>query len=150
LPPPKTEYCWELLDRAAKAEGNVEAILVKLATERYLDEKNARDLGLFRQAYQQLRESFKEKELSNSFQRDSAEYYLFDELSCEFLKILSFNKTMKKKDYIRVNKQIHAIKDIGSEQWKEAVKERKRFLEIEYKQEEKVNLPSNERKAIGS
>lgn len=51
---------WDLLARACSIEGKVEAILVKLATERWLKEETLKDLGLFRQAIQQLRESIQD------------------------------------------------------------------------------------------
>lgn len=124
LPQPADDYCWELMDRASKAEGGVEALLVKVATERCLTDDNAEDLGLFRQAYQQLRDAIRYKK-SEDFQRDSPEYYLFDELSCEFLKILSFNKVLKKKKaYAQASFQYHKIKDVGEDDWKHAVNTR--------------------------
>jgi len=51
---------WSLLARACAVEGKNEAILVKIATERDLEEKALVQLGLFRQAIQKLRESIRD------------------------------------------------------------------------------------------
>jgi hypothetical protein len=48
------------LERAEVAEGGFEAILVKLASERHLDERERRLLGCFREAYQTPREMIRE------------------------------------------------------------------------------------------
>ncbi len=47
----------ELFDRCCVAEGQMEALLMKVATERVLTQEQLDELGLFRQGYQQLRES---------------------------------------------------------------------------------------------
>jgi hypothetical protein len=49
-----------LLDRCCLAEGEIEALLMKVALERTLTQKQLDDLGLFRQGYQQLRESIRD------------------------------------------------------------------------------------------
>lgn len=120
--PTDADYIWKLMDRASKVEGDLEALLVKVATERRLNDTNANDLGLYRQACQKLREAIK-KGKSEYFQRDSEEYYLFDELSCEFLKILSFNELLEKNDVYEqtASAQYHKIKDVGGAEWNEAV-----------------------------
>jgi hypothetical protein len=53
----------DLLRRASAAEGSIEAMIVKLSTERILDDGDIRTLGLFRQAYQKLREAIRDTEL---------------------------------------------------------------------------------------
>jgi len=50
----------ELFDRCCVAEGQMEALLMKVATERVLTQEQLDELGLFRQGYQQLRESIRE------------------------------------------------------------------------------------------
>ena len=49
-----------LLDRCCLAEGQIEALLMKVAVERALMQSQLDDLGLFRQGYQQLRESIRD------------------------------------------------------------------------------------------
>jgi len=53
---------WSLLERAEEAEGGFEALLVKIASERKLDEDDRLLLGSFREAYQMLREKIRENE----------------------------------------------------------------------------------------
>jgi hypothetical protein len=53
---------WELLKRAITAESKIEAIFVKVSTERNLSEDNLKQLGLFRQCYQQLRQNIRDNE----------------------------------------------------------------------------------------
>jgi phage terminase small subunit len=50
---------WTLLERAAGVEGGFEALLVKLVSERNLDETDRTMLGCFREAYQMLREAIR-------------------------------------------------------------------------------------------
>jgi hypothetical protein len=47
---------WQLLERACRAEGELEATLVRLACERKLTQSDVATLGQFRQLYQSLRE----------------------------------------------------------------------------------------------
>src|SRR5687767_11443920 len=56
---------WELLKRASSVEGGMEAILVKLASEKTLSVPERESLGLFRQAIQQLRQSIRNFEKMN-------------------------------------------------------------------------------------
>jgi len=46
---------WELLSHASAAEGGIEANLLKIASECSITEDDCKQIGLFRQAYQQLR-----------------------------------------------------------------------------------------------
>jgi hypothetical protein len=50
----------EILDRACRAEGGMEAVLLKVASERNLDDAARRNLGNLRQAFQVLRERIEE------------------------------------------------------------------------------------------
>ena len=59
---PPDQVQWSLLERAEAAEGGFEALLVKLASERELSERDQRMLGSFREAYQMLRESIRVNE----------------------------------------------------------------------------------------
>jgi hypothetical protein len=49
----------ELFSRAAAMEGRVEAILVRIASERRLSPRDVERLGLLRQAFQELREAIR-------------------------------------------------------------------------------------------
>ena len=61
---------WQMLERAEDAESTFEALLVKLASERGLDDRACRLLAAFRQAYQSLREHIREDEELAWFNRD--------------------------------------------------------------------------------
>jgi hypothetical protein len=50
----------ELLDRASRAEGGLEAVLLKVASERVLNQDEQQNLGNLRQAFQVLRERIEE------------------------------------------------------------------------------------------
>lgn len=128
LTPPDNNLSWELLDRASKAEGGVEAILIKIATERRLCQCDLKCLGLFRQAFQTLRQDIRENK-AKGFSRTSPEYYLFDELSCEILNILSFGEMLKKANSDLANKQYREIKNYSRENWDKAVENKREMLE---------------------
>jgi len=53
------ELQWELLERVERAEGGYEALLVKLASERVLDDTDRVLLGCFREGSQMLREKIR-------------------------------------------------------------------------------------------
>lgn len=57
-----TDVQWKLLERAATAEAGFEAILVKLASERPLNDRDVTLLGCFRESYQMLRERIRENQ----------------------------------------------------------------------------------------
>jgi hypothetical protein len=54
-PDARNERKWKVLERASIAEGEMEAICLKIAAERKLTEAQARDVGMFRRMYQELR-----------------------------------------------------------------------------------------------
>lgn len=58
--PDHQEFRRDLLERAANAEGELESLLVRLAAEHNLSERECTLLGCFRQAFQCLRASIKE------------------------------------------------------------------------------------------
>jgi hypothetical protein len=59
--PPNT-VCWDLLERASKAEAGFEALLVKIASERMLSMRDKLLLASFREGYQMLRETIRKNE----------------------------------------------------------------------------------------
>jgi len=73
---------WDLLNRAAVAEGEIEALLLKLAFERQISKGQRTRLGLFRQAFQTLREAIRDDQPID-WTRDSSEYWLMHGLSIE-------------------------------------------------------------------
>ena len=81
----------DLLKRANASEGSVEAIVVKLATERDLTDDDIKTLGLFRQVYQQLRKAIRDGvPLESTY--GTSEYTLFNDLASKIACIISSNK----------------------------------------------------------
>jgi hypothetical protein len=70
-----------LLERATAAEGKLEAVLVRLASERRLDAGEVRDLGLYRQAFRRLRERIA-ADRALGWNWASPEYALLKRLAC--------------------------------------------------------------------
>jgi hypothetical protein len=84
-----------LLDRASTAEGGLEAALLKVASERVLDESEQADLGNLRQAYQVLRERIREG-VSISYGVSSHPDYLeFKRLATRFGVLLASQRSRK-------------------------------------------------------
>jgi len=75
------DVSWQLLSRAAAAEGGMEAILSKLASHRRLSNQMVIDLACFRQAFQQLRERIRHKEPLDWYASNVPEYARFKELT---------------------------------------------------------------------
>jgi putative (di)nucleoside polyphosphate hydrolase len=112
----------ELLSRASAAEGGIEAIIVKLATERILDEGDLRTLGLFRQAYQKLREAIRDgRELEWTY--GTAEYGLYNELACGCSRIISRNRYIGRA-IEEPYKKLERITAIRSADWETEVSKR--------------------------
>jgi hypothetical protein len=59
--PPEVQ--WRLLERAEEAEGAFETLLVKIVSERRLDDEQREVVGAFRQGYQALREHIRDDRL---------------------------------------------------------------------------------------
>lgn len=118
---------FELLRRATAAEGGVEAIIVKLATEKDLKLEDIKTLGLFRQAYQKLRESIREDE-SLDWIYGTPEYDLYNDLASKTASIISSSKTKEWHWWQRRPKSDEApdilrkITAIRSETWEEELK----------------------------
>lgn len=80
---------WELLKRAAAAEATVEGTLVKLSLELNLDGEDVSNLGRFRQAFQQLRESIRDNQHLPWRSGDCPEYKTFKALSITVAALLN-------------------------------------------------------------
>jgi hypothetical protein len=72
---------YELLDRATKAEGSLEAIFVKISAERNLSDEETEIMGRFRQGYQTLRESIRDKTDTGWYHQNHPEYASFKRLA---------------------------------------------------------------------
>jgi hypothetical protein len=79
----------DLFQRACVAEGGMEALFVKLASERHLNEKEIEILGRFRQGYQTLRETIWGNEPIPWSESGHPEYLSFKHLACNISLLLS-------------------------------------------------------------
>jgi hypothetical protein len=81
-------FAADLLMKATAAEGSVESIIIKLATERTLTAEDIETLGLFRQAYQRLREAVRDGKDLN-WTHGKPEYHLYDDLAAQVCGLIS-------------------------------------------------------------
>jgi hypothetical protein len=72
---------WELLRRASNAEGALESLFVKLASEKQLVKIDIEILGRFRHAYQNLRESISANQRLDWSHSEHPEYLTFKRLA---------------------------------------------------------------------
>jgi len=72
---------WEMLERAATAEGILESIFVKLSSERDLNERETEILGRFRQGFQTLRQSIRDDKYLGWSKDKYNEYVSFKRLA---------------------------------------------------------------------
>ena len=119
----KPEYTrWELLSRVSAAEGGIEAILLKIASERSITKGDCEQLGLFRQAYQQLREAIRDDN-SILWDRKDPEYWMFHELSVRVTYI--FEGSEAKRSAEDANANLKKILSVNKPLWNDAVKKHK-------------------------
>ena len=80
---------WELLDRACKTEGKLEALFVGVAaSQRSLANDDIETLGRFRQRYQQLREAIRDNAPLNWDSADHRDYVEFKSLAPQVAAII--------------------------------------------------------------
>jgi len=89
---------WELLTRAVAAENKLDAILIKLATERELSDDELTTLGLFRQDYQTMRAAIRKNSDADVGGYKNVEYDVFNELASSVALIISSYKRPKHLD----------------------------------------------------
>lgn len=113
----------ELQRRAAAAEGELEAIIVKLAVERRLDEDEKKTLGLFRQAYQKLREVIRGDE-DFIWTHETPEYKLYNVLASKTAYIIFSKKAKKHRRSADAADALLEITSQGPKAWNEALNDR--------------------------
>lgn len=80
---------WELLERAAAAEAGVEALLVKLASERVLNQSEMEAHGKFRQGFQTLRQMVRDRKRLDWGSSDYPQYASFKALASYTARLVS-------------------------------------------------------------
>ncbi|HET8922543.1 MAG TPA: hypothetical protein VFN26_06055 [Candidatus Acidoferrum sp.] len=111
---------WSLLVRACEVESKNEAIMVKLATERQLEEKALKDLGLFRQAIQTLRESIRDN-VEVPFASRGPEYMFFNDLAARIASIISSSSWDATSHLKTAGTRLEAIANVRSPDFKTAL-----------------------------
>jgi hypothetical protein len=119
IEPPNTAR-WDLLARAAEAEGGVEAIITRLALERSLSEAEREYLGLFRQSFQQLREAIR-GDMDLTWKRGDAEYRLLHELTVRVASIIDRASPKAPLSPTKADCQLKQVLRVTMEDWKSAV-----------------------------
>ena len=122
----------ELLQRASAAESKVDIIIKRLVTERLLCEKDLLTLGLYRQGYQQLRESIEEprKKPPEFGSYKDPRYQLFEDLASEVAYIITERKRpeslwlheIKSKSSEAVRADRSEVLRVRGRHWKEEVR----------------------------
>lgn len=110
----------ELMRRAATAEGRIESLIVKLATERELETDEIRTLGLFRQAYQRLREAIRNGDRFD-WTRNSREYLLYNELSSRLAHMIDRESVRRQITAAKAAEQLQQIAAVPPQAWDEVV-----------------------------
>jgi len=110
------EKQWDLLSRATDAEGKIEAILMTLSMERWLDSSECETLGYFRQTYQQLRESIRQSKYME-VKYDDALYRLFHDLSVDVSHLISNRKNRKRMTITKSKENLQNIMEVRSIHW---------------------------------
>lgn len=124
-PPPAPDHTrWHLLSRASAAEGRVEAVFVKLASQRLLPDADISTLGLFRQAYQLLRQGIRDNHPLNYGFRD-AEYELFNKLGCQVAHIIAAGTSGVLPSGAKAWDNFQRIIKVRTEEWLKEVAELK-------------------------
>jgi hypothetical protein len=111
----------EFMRRAATAEGRIESLIVKLATERKLSPAEMRTLGLFRQAYQRLREAIRNGERFD-WTRSSPEYALHNELTSQVAFMIDQKRIRRQATSADAAKQLRSIAGVEPEEWEREVR----------------------------
>jgi hypothetical protein len=112
---------WTLLERAAAAEGGVEAIVTRLALERRLNERERNKLGLFRQSFQQLREAIR-GDTDLAWTREDVQYWLLHNLAVCVASILDREPSRQPMSVAEGENQLRDILKVKMEDWESAVK----------------------------
>jgi hypothetical protein len=102
---------WELLKRACTAEAGMEAIFVRLASERNLSEEQIESLGQFRQLYQKLREGIRDNQPLRWDHSEHPEYMNFKRLGSQ---VAYFIVSDEDKDKLAAVKHANALVGITS------------------------------------
>lgn len=89
------ETRWQLLQRIAAAEAQVESLFVQLAAERPLTSVDCKDIGKFRQIFQTLREAIRHNRKLDWAGSEDPRYLAFKALSCRVAHLIATSHESK-------------------------------------------------------
>lgn len=112
---------WKLFENATAAEGRLEAIFVKLATERVLSDQDIRRIGLFRQAYQELREAIRDC-VHMPYKSEHPRYTFFNVYGCHVAHIIVRDHGDDEPTAADAERTLLAVQAIRKPEWRNEVK----------------------------
>jgi hypothetical protein len=108
--PPSGTSRWELLDRACRTEGNLEAVFVSLAaSQRSLTNDDIETLGRFRQRYQQLRESIRDNVPLKWDHSEHPDYVEFKALAPQVAAIIVRSGRVRKELLLKITSNVYEV-----------------------------------------
>lgn len=119
-PPP--DFRWQLHARATAVEGDFEAVVMKLVTERALSDGEVRSIGLFRQGCKHLRSAIQDGD-SLASMRLGGGYTLFNNLAVEITALLARGGPESSPGVAAAQKSLEAIALTSGRDWRRAVEQ---------------------------
>jgi hypothetical protein len=119
-PPVPSEERWALLKRACALESKMEALALRVATERKLTDEQLLTLGLLRQGMQTVRESIREDK-ANPLGSRGVEYQLVNELASAVASLVSDELPARSPSPAEARAQLARIAEVRKARWKEVV-----------------------------
>lgn len=107
------DISWHFVQLASDVESKVEALIVKLATERYLAPVDVEALGLFRQSIQQVRSDIRDHK-ERTFIGQEPGYTIFNELACDVAHIIANGKFCDELTKSDARTNLRSIAQFGS------------------------------------
>jgi hypothetical protein len=105
---------WELLDRACRTEGKLEAMFVGLAaSQRSLASDDIETLGRFRQRYQQLREVIRDNVPLKWHSADNPEYVEFKTLAPQVAAIIVRSGRVRQELLLKITSNVYEVTNHG-------------------------------------
>jgi len=106
---------WELLNRVSIAESSMEALFVRLSTDKDLNDSEIIILSRFRQAYQSLREAIRDNQALKWQSSNQPEYIEFKTLAVKVAYIILSDQNITDQD---VNRKVDTLLKItNSAKW---------------------------------
>jgi hypothetical protein len=120
IDPPPPEDAWrEVLRRACDVEGSLESLLVRIVCEKALSDEEIADLGIFRQLFQELRESIRDRCALNWWSSEAEPYAGFKARAARLASLIVADKNPPTKEEAATR-----LLEITSSAWRDLVAKR--------------------------